>query len=221
MYIGGLLCRLTQQGKQVILGLELPITEQNQLANYLSSAGKNNDRDTLTQSEFWQRPSDRQDGRSSVAILNLIEQVRSMREHGAKISILAIDADPKDGILDRDEFMASTARRAIHSIEDPTFIALVGNIHGKKNLGTFFDRNYESFGYRLRELGPTTVNIKFISGTAWICNGKKCDIQPIFNTRKIDTSKIGFQLNRDDSTEYDLTLILTNSHASLPAKSIH
>ncbi|PTL80173.1 hypothetical protein [Vitiosangium sp. GDMCC 1.1324] len=64
----------------------IPITrmsEQSRLDTYLASRGTPADQDTLLDGDFWRRPY--QDGRSSRAMLELVDQVRALRALGLLI----------------------------------------------------------------------------------------------------------------------------------------
>lgn len=91
-FVGHLVCRLLQQGRPVILALERDGAEQAGLNGYLASRGEPADAGALLAQRAWSN-TDMQDGRSSQAMLHLIEQVRQWRQGGQPVGVLAMQTD--------------------------------------------------------------------------------------------------------------------------------
>lgn len=86
-FVSGLLCSLLQSGKSVILSLEREVQEQESLNRFITSEGTEADRRALTSHYGWR--SKGQDGRSSEAMLALLEDVRKLRKSGHRIGVAA------------------------------------------------------------------------------------------------------------------------------------
>ncbi|HSD88743.1 MAG TPA: hypothetical protein VLB44_14545 [Kofleriaceae bacterium] len=136
---------------RVQLGLEIAADEQAAIDRYLGDG----DRRALIEGPFWHG----QDGRSTPAMVALIERVRTLR---ATVSIVAFDARA-DG--DPDRAMADAVMRA----RDPEalFIGLSGNIHSRRtrwNDITPLVAHLVAAG-----LPVTTYNVVSAGGTFWGC----------------------------------------------------
>lgn len=115
-------CQAAKQGP-VQLGLEIWRDEQPRIDRYLKSRGDKAARDALLAGPFWAQ----HDGRSSRAMVSLIDRMRVLRGQGAPISIVAYDVIDKP---DRDLAMAE----AVLAARDPKarFVGLSGNIHSRR-----------------------------------------------------------------------------------------
>src|SRR6516165_7381965 len=100
---GDVACRAARLGHPIWLGLELPREEQRQVDDFLASG----DVQPLLAAPFWQRAQ--QDGRSSLAMLTLLGQVRELRLDGIDIHVFLFDAE--DPPADRNADMAGAIER--------------------------------------------------------------------------------------------------------------
>jgi hypothetical protein len=133
------------------LGLEIPFDEQTSIDRFLDSSGGAAAEARLTEGAFW-RP-ERQDGRSSIAMLNLIEQVRALRASGYKVRIIAYDSKSGTPAQERDRVMARNLA-AVAGREPRNFlVALSGNVHNRLTRGVSWDKEYEPLGYLLTKSG--------------------------------------------------------------------
>lgn len=156
-------CRRAESGKAVILALEFDVTEQESLEKFLASPGKNADRSALISNVFWQGV---QDGRHSIAMFDLIDQVRILRNKGADIRILPT-IPAWNG--DRDASMANVILEAAEAAPDAEIVGLFGNYHTGKVIGTRRDPDHKRMGYNLLPLAPLAINLGFLSGWTWSC----------------------------------------------------
>ncbi len=76
-------------GRPWLLGLEIPRQEQERIEAFLRSDGGARARAALTGGAFWTR--ELQDGRSSEAMLQLIDAVRALRRSGRDIHVVCFD----------------------------------------------------------------------------------------------------------------------------------
>ena len=146
-FVGQLVCGLLKQGRPVILALERNGAEQPALNRYLASLGQPADVQALLSTEAWANLKF-QDGRSSQAMLKLIEQLRLWRQGGQRVGVLAMQQDstplapaddgtkrrPSEAEMDRyseinDRSMADKVWAAAAGYPSYTVVALAGNVH--------------------------------------------------------------------------------------------
>lgn len=174
-------------GDRVLIGLEIPHSEQQSIDRYLQSDGTASDRMAILSGEFWQ-PTRLQDGRSSAAVLDLIEFVRQRRHAGLAVGIFAFDIDQLQGSLElilpgkvnwtseRDAMMANQIEWNVRSYPGYQVVILVGSVHSILTRGAPWDPQYESMAYRLGRMIPVErIALVHEGGTAWTCNGPSAD----------------------------------------------
>ena len=84
-----LACTFARAGTTVTLAIEMPSDEQAALDAYLASDGKEAAQSALITRPFWRNS---RDGRASVATMAMIDRIRTLRQRGAPLALLAIDA---------------------------------------------------------------------------------------------------------------------------------
>lgn len=205
-----------KDGYDVVLALELPKDEQAGLNSYLESQGDRGDRRELLRLPFWSRPSNRQDGRSSEAMFELVEAVRQFNQDYPKqrIRLEAIGED-EDGLMN--EHVRQIVKR--HDSKRSRVIVLVGDIHASLRKGNFFDPQFESLGYLLRELSPIALFAEFESGTAWVCSAsEKCGALTVQARRSAADGMFGISLHTSrQDLGFDGTFFVGEISASNPA----
>ena len=158
----------------LVVGLELPRDEQKRIDAFLDSAGTGEDRAALLAGKFWTR--DYQDGRSSLAMLELLERLRQLRLR-TPIEVLALDqvgAAVADGDA-RDQAMAEGLSAALKAQPKARALVLAGNFHTRLQKGAPWDESHEFLGYRLSRFEPYAIEIMGVAGSAWICTGPETD----------------------------------------------
>lgn len=75
----------------VLLALEIHASEHRALADCLDGAGGDQARERLRQRPFWSVPPQRNDGRRSEDMLDLVERMRQLRGQGRDVAILPFD----------------------------------------------------------------------------------------------------------------------------------
>jgi hypothetical protein len=162
-FVGDLACHAAQRGP-VTIALEIPQDEQPRIDRYLASAGTDADRAALLDSEFWTRPD--QDGRSSQAMLALIERARA--DHFA-VNAFDIPSGVQSTTRDRD--MAATFVAARKAAPDAIVVGLTGNYHSRKSIGARWDPAMKFMARYIEELGVplTTLDVARDGGSAWVC----------------------------------------------------
>lgn len=171
--VGDYLYYRVQQGEALTLALELPQDEQALLdAALADTAG----RTALRTGRFWSRP--RQDGRSSAAMLALLDRVRSMRASGAHIEVLALDPGGRGSA--RDAGMAERLRAHRARQPERPVVALVGNVHARRVPGNPIDPDFRSLAVQLADLSPLTLDVRHgEGGQFWGCRPDACGPQTL------------------------------------------
>jgi hypothetical protein len=173
-----LVCTLaTSDSAPVVMALEVPDDLQAGIDAYVNGGPEAVFAEHMKQSKFWTRSM--QDGRSSIAMLKLISDVRALRAHGLPVSVLAFDvgiASSKQQ-LRRDAVMANHIRAAWLADAMSRVVILTGNVHAKKTYGALFNPRYESVVYLLADLKPLSFLMRSTGGEAWICNSGGCGPQ--------------------------------------------
>ncbi|MBN8472817.1 hypothetical protein JYJ95_40465 [Corallococcus exiguus] len=166
--VGHVACQAAQTGLAVALGLSIPDSEQARVDTYLSSPGAPADQDALLEGRFWTRTY--QDGRSSRAVLDLIDRVRSLRAAGLRVTVVAYDTDVMNG-SERDAALAQvwTKRRAAKP--DEVQVVLAGNTHTQTEKGTQWDPAFTPMAHLMKENRSLVVlDMSYAQGTRWGCD---------------------------------------------------
>ncbi|MBZ4415444.1 hypothetical protein [Myxococcus sp. RHSTA-1-4] len=196
-----MLCEASSKGLPVTLALSLPSTEQPLLDTYMASAGSSQDaQELLSGSSFWRRVH--QDGRSSRAMLWLVEQARRLRASGRAVSLVAFDTDKGHG-NEREAQMAQHLLEYRSRNADTFMVVLAGGAHVRTtNAGR--DGDFEPLGMRLAKALPSVkaLDVGFQRGTQFSCrynvwDAVECDvfaISPTKQARQASTVSAGVQL---------------------------
>ncbi|MFY2564201.1 hypothetical protein ACN469_41805 [Corallococcus terminator] len=165
--VGELVCQVAEAGLPVALGLSIPRSEQERVDRYLASAGAPSDQDALLEGRFWQRTY--QDGRSSRAVLDLIDRVRAMRMAGLSVTLLAYDTDLARG-SERDGQQATfwNKRREAQRVE--VQVILAGNTHTRTVTGTPWDQDFTPMAHLLKSPRLVVLEMSYAQGTRWGCD---------------------------------------------------
>ena len=163
-YMFQMICQALGKGMAVTVGLELPYEEQDGIVAFLQSAGRTADQEKLLSLPFWKRSY--QDGRTSRAMYQLIENMRSKSYYKDRLRVILID-DPST--YERDVFMAKNVLSAVKTRPENVFFILTGNQHniileGTDHMGAIV----------AKEIGIENIcslQQRYTQGKAWICNG--------------------------------------------------
>ena len=205
---------ITRSGALTV-ALEWPRDDQSLIDAFLASAGSASDRDTLLSSPFWTAT----DGRTSTAILGLIERLRTLRSQGRDVNVVLFDIGrdvrlpPEEIAKERDRLMAARLAEVAKGGQRPMLV-LVGNLHAKKS-----GNEPPSMVEHLLRSGVEVVslNANHGGGTAWVCVTDGCGERALPG-RKIADS--GFVAVGGDSADggYDGVLFEPTITAAPPAK---
>jgi hypothetical protein len=167
--VGDVVCQASVAGLTVALGLSIPRTEQARINRYLASPGAPSDQDELLRGLFWRRPY--QDGRSSRAIMDLIDRVRSLRNYGLFISVVAYDTEEAIGSA-RDASLANLWEQRRQARPEEIFVILAGNTHTRTVEGTPWDKDFVPMAKRLvvSEKSLLALDLSYAQGKRWGCD---------------------------------------------------
>ncbi|MDR7271801.1 hypothetical protein J2X20_004469 [Pelomonas saccharophila] len=185
--VSGLVCSLLQSGHGVILALERNGAEQPALVRYIESSGSAADRAALWQQPDWRNAT--QDGRSSAALMALIDDVRKLRGSGQRIGILAMQqvttelaplrVDEKTMLAEReallysrinDRSMADNLLAAGVLYGNYKIVALAGGVHTGTKRPDWAEPGYLPMGALvLAERPAYFIGLRSEGGTAWVC----------------------------------------------------
>jgi hypothetical protein len=201
-------------GRPWLLGLEIPRQEQERIDAFLRSDGGARARATLTGGAFWVR--EQQDGRSSEAMLQLIDAVRALRHSGRDIHVVCFDDVAEDGdARDRDARMAQALRTALATERHRRAVALMGNYHARIGRGAPWNAQQEFLGWHLRDLSPQSVDVGAPTGSSWVCN-PDCGVYRFGADRAPGDGALRMAAQADEKG-YVGTLTLPHFTASPPA----
>lgn len=163
-FIASHLCAATRNAHKVTIAMEIPASEQTAIDMFLVSPGKPDDIERFVSSPFWQRAQ--QDGRTSIGMLRLFEQIRGMRATGAQLRVAAID-DPDAG--DRNAAMAARIKSELARSPDRQVVVLIGGLHAIRSRRTSPNTKFQSSIYLLADERPLSLIVGTAGGTAWVC----------------------------------------------------
>ncbi|NTX03687.1 hypothetical protein [Myxococcus sp. CA040A] len=165
--VGELVCQVAEAGLPVALGLSIPRSEQERVDRYLASPGAPADQDALLEGRFWQRPY--QDGRSSRAIMDLIDRVRALRMTGLSVTLLAYDTDLAGGSK-RDAQQAAFWNQRRETQQFEVQVILAGNTHTRTVTGTPWDQDFTPMAHLLKSPRLVVLEMSYAQGTRWGCD---------------------------------------------------
>ena len=179
-------CHGLRKGLPVTVGLEIPRGQEPAAAAYLASQGTAKDREALLATDHWTRSD--QDGRSSQAMLGLIEELRRLSRAGLPVRIRWFDIDAPDP--ERDRRMAERIAEAVAERPGDLFVVLTGNYHNRQVKGAPWNKEFYPMGLHLIQLAPKarviSLDSSYTDGEAWAClvtetapNNGECKVWPM------------------------------------------
>lgn len=154
----------------VSAGIDLPSTEQAELDHFFAGP-----EDPERRARWLARPlftSPRQDGRTSRAMMGLLDRLARYRTHGLPIEIFAFDA-PAQGDLPDEHRDLRMARIIAERAGDRTrqVIALMGNVHNQLDRSTPWAPEFRTAAMHLRDMlvddDLRSLTLDWVIGTAW------------------------------------------------------
>lgn len=179
--VGAILCGLQRSGRPAVLALERDASEQASLDEFLSSSGQPDAVDALLKQGDWAAPN--QDGRSSAAMLQLLDRLRQWRSVGVTVPVIALRGalrfdgappEPRQLQMLVDRAMADGVTAALEVHPGRTVVVLAGSFHTA--LGSKLHQDAiggPSMGDLLAQRGPVHVIglASAAGGTAWFWRG--------------------------------------------------
>lgn len=189
---------------RVQIGLEIWQDETLRIQQYLMDGN----RAALLSGPFWKQ----HDGRSSLAMVALLDRVRDLRTRGARLEVVAYDITNEP---DRDRAMADAVLAARD--EGATFIGLSGNIHSRR---TPWNSITPLVAHLVAaKLPVTTYDVAASGGTMWSCLATD-DHEPVCGSHPNgrDTTKgMAWTLGPARDSSHDGTYFVGDTKASPPA----
>lgn len=161
----------------VVLGLEIEQQNQYGLNEYLRTG----DKKVLRLLGHFAR--EYQDGRSSVAMVELLERVRQ----NSRIQVIAFDPDFSNDEQDRDTKMAQHIIEVVAAHPLKKLVLLAGNIHSATKIGSPFDPKFRPMAYQLSALPQSPIKSSEVlsiitrheNASLWVCaNDNSADCGP-------------------------------------------
>lgn len=164
-----LVCSARSTKRPIVVGVERPVEEQEAINIFLAPA----DHEAAVNGLLAQKGWNELDGRSSRAMLKLLEDLRAMKQQGMVADVVAFsDARPGEPAAKLEERMAVVLTAAGNRYPDALVIALAGNLHPSKAV-------LKSFGYSMMASyipAERTISL-FVSdlgGEAWTSSNGEC-----------------------------------------------
>jgi erythromycin esterase-like protein len=212
-FAANLVCHLLEQGRSVTVAVELPT---NWTPAMREAATQRQGLKANGWNEYWK------DGRTSAAMLRLLENVSAMKQKGAAVEPFGFDMAKHDPNADRDKLMAENLLKAIKQRPKDVLLVLTGNLHARAKRDTHpFVK--VPMAVWLAESTPERRQVSLLghynSGSAWICSSAtECGAQQFGTEQTSDKSGIaGLKDAALQAIGYDAAFYLGTITASPPA----
>lgn len=174
-FFGSLICGASKQRKLHIL-LEINEKYQKDLDIYFKSTESGESLDNLLKSGMWSTGSD---GRSSVAMLDLLEFLKRMIATGSKVQVFATQPARPQRLVSQAYFELATADKWMTVADtdpDALNVALVGNLQASKSRES--DYGFQPASAHLPPGEIVTFSPESLGGETWSCSGPALDCGP-------------------------------------------
>lgn len=165
-------CNATAADLPVVVGVELPTGELGRIDAFLDTPGAPEDREALISGPCWQ--SDPQDGRTSFAMLELIDGLRRLRAAGKSIRVVPFDTGGAGDDQARDRGMGQAVAAVAKATADAMTVVLTGNVHSRFTQGRAGNLDYRPMAYvlaqQITEREVITLDVGYGPGSAWNCS---------------------------------------------------
>lgn len=170
------------RSEPVLLALEIHASEQRALVDYLDGDGAPASRERLRRRPYWSVSPERNDGRRSEDMLDLVERVRGLRAEGRDVAILAFDVanGVSRGSQWRDRAMAANLRSAWDALPNGRLLVVTGNVHAMRLRPDYAPPQMQiPMGVYLQDLRPVSIDIAAAAGAFWACSSPACGPVPV------------------------------------------
>lgn len=213
-----LVCDAARRGP-VTVALEFPETMQPAFDAFLGAPEDAAAAATLHDTLFWTRAPDTQDGRSSVAMLDMLQSIRRQKAQGRDVTIRAfMSGQRRPAGFDQSYHeldMASGLARAARDRPEARVLVLVGSFHAARTR-----YSEDDFLPAAAHLPPGEVISLYLpqqGGQAWSCTVEACGVQDIMTID--DPGERGVILRPSEGGLFDGVVALGPATASPPAVS--
>lgn len=206
--------------RAVRLGLEIPVQGQAALQSYIRSLGYATDQEALLHAPFWHS----NDGRSSTAMLRLIDDIRQMRASGHDVDLFAMEpVYPQQAEMEKlggflavkEEGMAKAISHAMENNKGALVIALMGNFHSRY-AHQFEGTPNGSVTERLASYQPEVLLPFARKTSAWNCMSS-CGVHTAISTRAPQGVLPKLEVANTSDGLWVVRLWLSEFTAALPA----
>lgn len=213
-----LVCEAVSRGP-VIVALEFPDVMQPDFDAFLAAPDDSSAAATLHDTPFWTRDPDRQDGRSSRAMLEMLQSIRRLKADGRDVTIHAFVSSRRrppgfDQNYHELDMAAGLARAAIER-PGARVLVLVGGFHARKN--RFEPGDFLPAAAHLPPAETLALEVPQQGGQSWNCSVERCgphDITPLH-----DPARRGVTLQPTEDGGWDGVLAIGPVTASPPASA--
>ncbi|MDB2437187.1 hypothetical protein N9W89_00605 [Hellea sp.] len=175
--VEALLCHSLARGFKTNLALEVS-DDAGLYMSYLDTEGRDDDK--LALFDDWAWKSEFTDGRSSEAMLSLIDKARSYMTAGQDLSFTAFKADDlnQENFDDRNSYTQAYEKKMAENIlvssqSAQKTIALVGNLHARRDRRERGTSSYDLMAKHMPAPYTSSFFIVHKGGTAWNCRSGK------------------------------------------------
>lgn len=168
---GDLVCQAALTGTPVWVGLEIPTDEQPAVDAFLASSGLSSDQQKLLEGNFWN--GEFRDGRSSQAMLNLLDRFRLFQAAGLKIHTVLFVPTVWTEAKAYEVALAKNVLDVWEKHPHDQFLILVGSAHGRAMNASLQGDSFPSMAGNLRKANSALITLKaaYADGSAWFCEG--------------------------------------------------
>lgn len=214
-----LMCHSLSRGLKTGLALEYG-DEEGRYTSYLASPGSAADQIEFFEESSWKY--DFTDGRSSEAMLSLIDRAREYKNQGHDLTVITFRPEymDRDDYLDRNTFSQAFEEESAKNILAGSAnlektIVLVGNLHARRGNFKYKDKNYEHMAEHLPAPQTLTFNAVYTAGTSWSCMGPTAaDCKEYESGATVDTTSGLLDTGR-------FAVLIGNGRESLTGVSTH
>ncbi|WBQ15707.1 hypothetical protein [Sphingobium yanoikuyae] len=160
-----LACLAGNAGRKPVIAVELPADATETIREFLSTPDDRTARERLLAHAFWRGPM--YDGRSSKAMLNLLERLRRLKQANIIADVIAFQPTIFATGEAYEKAMALNLERA--SAEGGFVLALVGNVHARLTQWQFSGKSYLPMAGHLPRRQTLSFDIGDNGGAQWAC----------------------------------------------------
>ena len=186
-------CRAIGSGRSVVVALELPIADSEAIAALTDDPSETH-RAALVATPFWMR--EKQDGRSSSAMLELLDDLARM---GSDHAVVVPIDNAASTSADRERGMFDAVSAAHTAMPERVVIVLVGNLHSqrgpKARAREDFTPMAEQLDHAVDDL--VTLDMRYTGGAAWTCMSDGCGSHRIPPNTKNDSLYVDVSTSPD------------------------